>query len=186
MIFACNNLVSRIRSPRHPFVKINQLVVDTPFCQDQASWSQTLLFVKIKLVGCRHPLLSKMKAIDRKCSFLSRSSQLVTNAPFCQDQASWSQTPFCQDQASWSQMILFVKIKSVDHKRPFVKTKPVGRRCSFLSRSSQLIADTLLSRQSQLVADTPYVKIKPVGHKHPLLSKIKPFGRIRPFSSRSK
>ena len=83
-------------------------------------------------------------------------------------------------------MILFVKIKSVDHKRPFVKTKPVSRRCSFLSRSSQLIADTLLSRQSQLVADTPFVKIKLVGHRHPLLSKIKPFGRIRPFSSRSK
>ena len=70
LIFASNNLVSRMRSPWLPLVKIKPVNRRRSFSQDQASWPQTLFFVKTKPVG-------------RRRSFSSRSSQFIT-----QDQAS--------------------------------------------------------------------------------------------------
>ena len=87
-IFAGNNLVSRMRSPRHPFVKIKPVDCRRSFLSRSSHLITDTLFVKIKPIDCRHPFI-KIKLVDRIHSF-------------------------SQDQASWSQTLLFVKIKPVD------------------------------------------------------------------------
>ena len=117
-----------MRSPRHPFVKIKPVDHRHSFSQDQASWSQTLLFVKTKLVGSRR-------------SFLSRSSQLIANTLFSQSNQLIADVPLVKIKPV-DRRHPFVKIKPVDRRRSFVKTKPIGHRYPFSSRSSQLIADS--------------------------------------------
>ena len=174
------------------------MVTDAPFCQDQASWLQTLLpsqlianillsrpsqlitdvpLVKTKPVGRRHSFFIKIKPVDCRRSF-------------SQDQASWSQTllfvkikpvdcrrSFLSRPYQLVADVLFVNIKPVDHRHPFVKIKLVDHRRSFLSRSSQLITYASFRQDQASWSQTlPFVKIKPVDRKHPFI-KIKPVGR---------